>query len=621
MNMKRYALVCAALAILLAACENDYRDTLVPVYRAYAYGTPMAIAADLAKIGYDDDYPLDGIYYLAADIDLSAYESWTPIGDAATPFTGTLNGNGKTIRGLKLGGGTAPYTGLFGYIQNARISNVTIELGNDFDEPVAMTATANQWIGVVAGYSASSNVNAVKVTAAEGKGLYLTKATSNSFYAGGIAGQTAASIVNGAAVHLNLKIEAANALYAGLVSGDNYTVRGFINSCSADGSMDISVKGGSVYAGGIAGQSGVGLENCVSAVSDINVSLAGPANALVGGIVGLGPAVLCGIRSDRPVTIRVAGATTANGSIYVGGISGGNYRNGPFLGDSATISRCFVDAPAVSITAESDNANIYAGGIAGMIDFPVMNSYIRRGEVLAKMTGTNTTGNKITVAGGIIGNISYISGSDGVISNCFSGADVTAESAWVPLFVHNSSLSAVTAAGGIAGFIERNASIKNSGASGKVRTVNANAGTNGKVFAGGLAGVGIYMANQTFTIERSVALNDSAAAEYGANTAPHANRIVGAAGLSGSNTTTTEDATSGNIDLRDNYAKQGMEIKKSGDYGITWTVVYKFPNNVSNVQGSDNMERKQYFFESIGWDFNTDWEWDAETDMPIPRIR
>jgi hypothetical protein len=37
-------------------------------------------AADLAKIGKDSNYPLDGKYIQMADIDLSGYSNWVPIG-------------------------------------------------------------------------------------------------------------------------------------------------------------------------------------------------------------------------------------------------------------------------------------------------------------------------------------------------------------------------------------------------------------------------------------------------------------------------------------------------------------------------------------------------------------
>lgn len=47
---------------------------------------------------------LSGTYVLENDITLSGDE-WTPIGTSDHPFTGTLDGNGKTINGLTVGNG------------------------------------------------------------------------------------------------------------------------------------------------------------------------------------------------------------------------------------------------------------------------------------------------------------------------------------------------------------------------------------------------------------------------------------------------------------------------------------------------------------------------------------
>ena len=61
---------------------------------------------------------------LAADIDLSDAE-WVPIGTAENPFSGTFDGNGKTISGLKISSGD--YAGFFGYVSDATIRNIILE--------------------------------------------------------------------------------------------------------------------------------------------------------------------------------------------------------------------------------------------------------------------------------------------------------------------------------------------------------------------------------------------------------------------------------------------------------------------------------------------------------------
>ena len=73
------------------------------------------------------------------DIDLSQYaitrsavaSNWTPIGTSEKPFSGTFDGNGKTIKNLALVETEAKegkaYIGFFGYAKNATIKNVTFD--------------------------------------------------------------------------------------------------------------------------------------------------------------------------------------------------------------------------------------------------------------------------------------------------------------------------------------------------------------------------------------------------------------------------------------------------------------------------------------------------------------
>ena len=66
---------------------------------------------------------------LTADIDLSGIAKWTPIGTKTTPFKGTFNGNGHTIKGLRMFNATDG-VGLFGYVaQEGSIKQVGIAGG------------------------------------------------------------------------------------------------------------------------------------------------------------------------------------------------------------------------------------------------------------------------------------------------------------------------------------------------------------------------------------------------------------------------------------------------------------------------------------------------------------
>lgn len=62
---------------------------------------------------------------LCADIDMTGYEGkLSPVGNSKHPFKGVFNGNNHKIEGLKFK--NFDYCGLFGYIENAEIKDVTV---------------------------------------------------------------------------------------------------------------------------------------------------------------------------------------------------------------------------------------------------------------------------------------------------------------------------------------------------------------------------------------------------------------------------------------------------------------------------------------------------------------
>lgn len=69
--------------------------------------------------------PMRASYELTADIDLSRYSNWHPIGNTTNRFYGTFDGNEHLISGLSSYG--YDYAGLFGYLYRATISNIRIQ--------------------------------------------------------------------------------------------------------------------------------------------------------------------------------------------------------------------------------------------------------------------------------------------------------------------------------------------------------------------------------------------------------------------------------------------------------------------------------------------------------------
>ena len=75
---------------------------------------------------------LSGEYIQMADIDLSGYANWTPIGDDSNPFTGQYNHNGKFVDNMNIdvpGSGIISCFGLFGFTQGATIQNARMRNG------------------------------------------------------------------------------------------------------------------------------------------------------------------------------------------------------------------------------------------------------------------------------------------------------------------------------------------------------------------------------------------------------------------------------------------------------------------------------------------------------------
>ena len=70
---------------------------------------------------------LNGDYVLTQDITLSDAE-WTPIGTSDRPFTGTLDGQGHTIKGLTVGNGANndanKNKAFFGFTNGATVQNI-----------------------------------------------------------------------------------------------------------------------------------------------------------------------------------------------------------------------------------------------------------------------------------------------------------------------------------------------------------------------------------------------------------------------------------------------------------------------------------------------------------------
>ena len=131
---------------------------------------------------------------LLADINLSEYQEWTPIGNpetvsngnyagayTGTAFKGVFDGGGHTIRGFNptVKVGAAGTFGLFGVLDGATVKNLTIETD------LHISAEGQADAGVLVGTAISSTIQNVKVS---GRITSTGTADSKRFALGGIAG-------------------------------------------------------------------------------------------------------------------------------------------------------------------------------------------------------------------------------------------------------------------------------------------------------------------------------------------------------------------------------------------------------------------------------------------------
>lgn len=205
-------------------------------------------------------------FVLTADIDMNEV-AWSPIGNKELPFNGHFNGNGFKIKNVNVATSSG-YGGLFGYISDGSVKNLTIENIN-------VNSTAGDYIGGLVGYAKNATIenvfvegnNQIKTTAGSYVGMiagYLTGApTSGSFaaskvaavgtidaagsenYIGGAFGRTA-SKANADQVFSMVNVNATESDYVGGIAGNN--------AAEITNVQQLGIVGGNNYVGGLAGQ-------------------------------------------------------------------------------------------------------------------------------------------------------------------------------------------------------------------------------------------------------------------------------------------------------------------------------------------------------------------------------
>lgn len=202
---------------------------------------------------------LSGYYVLDNDIDLSEYGDWVPIGDEDQPFTGFLNGNFHTIKGLNVQADVySGYDGgLFGCLNGANVfalvvENASINVQAHGDEDLFANA------GIIAGQAFKASVSQCYVSGSvsvSGDG-YLYARAGGIIGAAGQSCDISSCIVSGTltASGGNLRNSMSGGICAWLAGNEEYGyASAYQNFCMADISADASSDDGDgySYAGGI----------------------------------------------------------------------------------------------------------------------------------------------------------------------------------------------------------------------------------------------------------------------------------------------------------------------------------------------------------------------------------
>ena len=194
---------------------------------------------------------------LTSNIDLTG--EWTPIGTESQPYTGTFDGNGKTITGLKIDQSGTDYVGLIGRLgSGGTVKNVVL---------TEVNITSGTFVGGVAGWSFGGHIENCSVSG-----------SVSGSDVGGVVGYQQGGSITGCSSSATVK----GTQRAGGVAGrTNYGAK--LTACYATGNVTGTGTGTApIYVGGVTGSNDSGT---LTACYHANGTVSGPGGA-TGGVVG-----------------------------------------------------------------------------------------------------------------------------------------------------------------------------------------------------------------------------------------------------------------------------------------------------------------------------------------------
>ena len=250
---------------------------------------------------------------LERDIMLTAVSdgesNWNPVKN----YSGTFDGNNKTISGMKITGEAKISTGLIsnlesdGTVKDLGLIGVDINISSDLSIEVGAIAGISRGIGTAITNCYSTGTISVTV---EGQKVA---------YAGGIIGQNNSSTIT--ACYSSGTITAREGgVYAGGITGQNDGADAKITACYSSGTITArnAAREGGVYAGGITGQNDGADAKITACYFTGSVSAGTQGNGgyvCAGGIAGE-------TRNGSTITACYSTGSISSYSTYAGGICG-----------------------------------------------------------------------------------------------------------------------------------------------------------------------------------------------------------------------------------------------------------------------------------------------------------
>ena len=363
-----------------------------------------------------------GYFVMVNDIDFNG-KSITPLFTSSKPFTGTFDGNGKSIKNFKLSSvdsstneathssQSSQYYGLFGYIgEKGSVSNLTLD---SFNIMIKRSSDSECHYGLLAGYCAGEVKD---VTVVNSKiDVKSEKTAKEKFNVGGLIGKLTST-----AKLSNVSVKADVIVYSAI----DATVGGVVASTAGAVIMETKTENGVGF-----------IPNISKATYEGNIevtlkgSAATDAQTSVGGVVGNNySAIIEECDSKGKISLTSDFTTVGSQGLTLGGVVGKNQNSNSRITKSTSSMDFYVkttDAPS-KIAEDSKNEQKYLQINVGLVvgvnkGIIVDSSYTQPSTSTYEIHVNNSEFVNATVGVIAVNNSSFVTVGKHVVSN----SDVT----------------------------------------------------------------------------------------------------------------------------------------------------------------------------------------------------